>query len=176
MQSIFNLPNALSVLRIILTPVFLYCAINHQENLAFVLLFMAGMTDWADGYVARRLHQSSEFGQILDPVADKILLVSSYVGFYLLGLVSLPLVSIVVGRDVFLVLMSLLIMQKKLKVPMLPSKISKINTVFQITHIGIILLHAPSSLANVMAMIVIISTIGSGLAYAYRFYAWYTTQ
>lgn len=175
-QSIFNIPNGLSFLRIVLTPVFLYFAINHQESLAFFFLFIAGITDWADGYAARCLHQTSEFGQILDPVADKILLVSSYVGFYMLGLVSLPLMSIVVGRDLFLVLMSLFILQKKLNVPINPSYISKMNTVFQIIHIGIILLNSPAFVTRITAIIVMISTLCSGLAYAYRFYAWYTQK
>lgn len=176
MKDIFNLPNGLSFLRIVLTPLFLYCASTQQKDIAFIILFIAGLTDWADGFFARFLSQESRFGQILDPVADKILLVSSYIGFYLLGFIPFSLMLVVVGRDLLLISAGLVILQQKLDAPMLPSKISKLNTVVQIMHIGIILLSFPTIVVNITEKIVFLTTLLSGFAYALGFYLWYTKK
>lgn len=176
MHSDINIPNSLSFLRILLTPVFLYFSFTKQTSIAFILLFIAGLTDWADGYAARRFNQTSKLGEVLDPIADKILLVASYIGFYILGPVPFWLMMGVVGRDILLVFAGVFILRRNLSASMSPSRISKINTVLQISHIALILLYAPNLITTITGWIVMITTCASGFAYAYHFYTWYTQK
>jgi CDP-diacylglycerol---glycerol-3-phosphate 3-phosphatidyltransferase len=105
MPARLNLPNALTWLRIILIPliaVVYYLPYSWSGPAAAVIFSLAGITDWLDGYFARKLNQSSAFGAFLDPVADKlmistalVLLVSKHPGF----LVALP-AAIIIGREI----------------------------------------------------------------------------
>ncbi len=72
MQGAVNIPNAVSVLRLLLIPVFVWLVLNDQTALAGALLGIIGATDWIDGYLARRLDQVTEVGKMLDPIADRL--------------------------------------------------------------------------------------------------------
>ncbi len=102
---IWTVPNALSALRLLGVPVFLYLAlVTHQDGAAVLLLAAAGISDWLDGTIARRFHQYSRLGQLLDPAADRL-----YIAATLIALVArdgLPWwwAAILVGRDVALAL------------------------------------------------------------------------
>jgi len=98
-----SVPNALSILRIILTVPVVMTLLNHQYFLAMVLFFVAGITDALDGWIAKRYSFESRLGSILDPVADKLLLVSSFVTLYLIGLLPLWLLVLVFLRDLMIV-------------------------------------------------------------------------
>lgn len=112
-----NLPNTLSLLRIVLTPVFLFLFLSDNSInvfLSFIVFAFAAITDWYDGWYARKYGFKTRWGQFLDPLADKILTSSAFIGFYLLknkdphflGTVQfIPvaiLVAIIIFRDIVL--------------------------------------------------------------------------
>lgn len=98
-----TLPNALSVLRIIGVPVFLWLVLVPQADLAaFLLLVVAGATDWFDGYLARRLDQQSRLGVLLDPLADRLYIAATLLGLALRSIVPWWLVGLLVARELML--------------------------------------------------------------------------
>ena len=72
-NDVLTIPNLLTGIRILLIPFFLYCYLNRQEATAALVIIICGITDFLDGFIARRFHMVSEFGKKLDPIADKLL-------------------------------------------------------------------------------------------------------
>lgn len=99
----WTVPNLLTVLRIMLTPGFVVAFVDHRLDIAWVLFAIAGLTDALDGALARILKQRSAFGAMLDPLADKILLVTSFICLALQDWIPRWLAVLVVSRDVFIV-------------------------------------------------------------------------
>lgn len=166
-------PNAFSYVRILLTPVFIYLAFKGYDALALFVLITAASTDFLDGYLARRLHQETFFGQTLDPIADKILLVSSYIGFWAMGRIPTLLCLIVVGRDLVLLGMGLWVVARKIPFSMAPLFISKVNTGIQIAHIIGVILSLPLSIIHISEYLVIATTLLSGILYLFSYISWY---
>ena len=110
----FTIPNLLSVLRGALIPVFLYFAGDHRDGLALLILAIASLTDYLDGKLARLLHQESKLGAMLDPAFDRLYIAASI--YVLWNRVMLPLwvVLVLIGRDFILLIVNLLLQQKKL--------------------------------------------------------------
>ena len=107
---VWTLPNALSVLRLLGVPLFLWLLLGpHADGWAVVVLMVAGATDWADGKLARALGQSSRLGALLDPAADRLYIVATLVAFVLRDVVPLWLVAVLVGRELVLGLALLLL-------------------------------------------------------------------
>lgn len=103
---IWTVPNALSVLRLLGVPLFLYLLLGPHENVwAVVVLVVSGFTDWLDGVLARKLNQLSEFGALLDPLADRLYILATLVGLVLRHVIPLWLAIVIVGRDVVVGLM-----------------------------------------------------------------------
>ena len=101
---IWTVPNALSALRLLGVPVFLYWALGtHQDGRAILLLVAAGISDYLDGKIARRFHQFSRLGQLLDPAADRLYVMATLVA--LVARDGLPWwwAAVLVGRDLALV-------------------------------------------------------------------------
>lgn len=169
-----SLPNALSLFRILLTPVFLYYAYIGQQVIALVVFFLAALSDWADGFLARYLKQESKLGELLDPLADKVLLVASFVGFFFLDKVPLWIMLIAVGRDVFLVLSGIFILLKKFDFRMKPSRLSKINTFLQMLYIASIAFGAPDMISLALGILASVTTVLSAILYIYVFKLWYS--
>ncbi|AYF73780.1 CDP-alcohol phosphatidyltransferase family protein [Nocardia yunnanensis] len=102
---IFTVPNILSVLRLIGVPVFLWLLLAEKaDGWAFALLVASGITDWADGKLARLLDQSSKLGALLDPLVDRLYLLATLGGFLIRGILPWWVVVILVGRDAILTL------------------------------------------------------------------------
>ena len=100
---VWTLPNALSVLRLLGVPLFLWLLLGPQaDGWAMVVLMVSGFTDWADGKLARALGQSSRLGALLDPAADRLYIVATLVAFVLRDVVPLELVAVLVGRELVL--------------------------------------------------------------------------
>lgn len=100
---VITVPNALSVLRIACVPLFLWLILGPAAyEWAAIVLIASGFTDWLDGYLARRLHQTSRLGQFLDPLADRLYIFASIVGLLLSGIAPLWLVAVLVVRDALL--------------------------------------------------------------------------
>jgi cardiolipin synthase (CMP-forming) len=100
---ILTVPNVLSFARLLGVPVFLWLILGPQADVAaFILLVLAGASDWVDGYLARRLDQRSELGVLLDPLADRLYIAATLLGLALRGLIPWWLVAILVLRELFL--------------------------------------------------------------------------
>ncbi|MEI7694807.1 MAG: CDP-alcohol phosphatidyltransferase family protein [Chlorobium sp.] len=99
---IFNLPNSLSFLRILLIPWFLYSYHDGHLKIAIAIMIVAVLSDWFDGRVARWTNEVSEMGKIIDPLADKLCLASVAIYFLVVGQLPLWFVLFVVFRDILI--------------------------------------------------------------------------
>ncbi len=107
---VWTLPNVLSVLRLLGVPLFLYLLLGPEaDGWAVVVLMVSGVTDWADGKLARLLGQSSRLGALLDPAADRLYIVATLIAFVLRDVVPLWVVAVLVGREVVLGVMLLVL-------------------------------------------------------------------
>lgn len=99
------LPNQLTVLRIVLTPVFVVLFLSESvlnKQIAFGIFILAAITDWYDGWLARKFNYITNWGRVWDPLADKILTSSAFIAFVLLGKLELWMVLIVIIRDLII--------------------------------------------------------------------------
>jgi cardiolipin synthase len=101
-DQVVNVPNALSLLRLLLVPVFFWLILTRHDGWALVVLAVSGLTDYLDGDLARRWGQESRVGQLLDPVADRLYILATLLGLAWRDVVPWWLVALVVGRDVLL--------------------------------------------------------------------------
>jgi cardiolipin synthase len=100
---ILTVPNALSALRLALLPVFLWLVLGPEEDeLAVGVLVLIGLSDYLDGYLARKLDQTSQLGAILDPVADRLYILAAVIGLGVREIIPLWLALVLPARDVFL--------------------------------------------------------------------------
>lgn len=166
-----NLPNLLTVLRLTLVPFVVRELWRGNYRLALVLLFVAGATDALDGYLARRFNWTSRFGAYLDPVGDKLLLVSVYLVLGLKDVVPRWLMWLVLGRDALILTMvaiALLFTQVR-SFP--PSIWGKLSTVIQIgAGLGIIAANGyfpvrPPGFDQAIVLVTALATGVSGLHY-----------
>ncbi|MBU1248879.1 MAG: CDP-alcohol phosphatidyltransferase family protein [Proteobacteria bacterium] len=167
-DSNLTIPNILTIIRILLTPGFVMAYSDQRFDLAWALFAVAGLTDALDGFLARVLKQRSWLGAILDPLADKILIDTSYICLALNGWIPPWLSVMVVSRDVIIVgglaLLNFLGVQVDKKIQ--PSWASKATTLFQILLVLFVMLQQsldlsyPSafwSLATLTAILTIVS-------------------
>jgi cardiolipin synthase len=100
---VLTIPNALSVLRLLGVPLFLWLLLGpHADILALIVLAVSGFTDWADGVLARKLNQTSRLGTLLDPAADRLYILATLVGLSLRHVIPWWLAVIIIGRDIVL--------------------------------------------------------------------------
>jgi cardiolipin synthase len=100
---VVTVPNAVSVARLVGVPLFLYLLLGpHADLAALVVLMVAGISDWADGVLARRLNQYSRLGELLDPAADRLYILATLVGLVLRDIIPWWLAAVVIGRDLVL--------------------------------------------------------------------------
>lgn len=164
-----NVPNFLSILRIVSIPLFIILMSYGEHKAAFAVFGFAAVTDALDGFVARLFRQKTALGAYLDPIADKLLLASSFVAFALLNLIPRWLAILVVSRDVIISMGILVLRLTSFPVEISPSALSKCTTLFQILAISItLLLHIIGrSSASVAALYWLTGalTIASGIHY-----------
>ncbi|WP_395243345.1 CDP-alcohol phosphatidyltransferase family protein [Agromyces sp. MMS24-K17] len=108
-RRVWTIPNALSMLRLALVPVFLLLLVARDYVSALVVLVVASLTDLLDGFLARRLGQVTRLGQLLDPAADRLYIFAALVGLAAGGLVPWWIVIVVVARDVFLAILGIVL-------------------------------------------------------------------
>lgn len=99
---VLTLPNALSVLRLVGVPVFLWAILAHHDVLAFVVLILSGASDYLDGKIARRFGLVSKVGAFLDPLADRLYILSTLLGLAWRGIIPWWLVGVLLGRELFM--------------------------------------------------------------------------
>lgn len=167
-----DIPNIISVLRIGMVLPVVAALMNQEFVLALLLYTIAGLSDGLDGYLAKRFNCASRLGSILDPLADKLLLVSTYLVLAWLGLLPVWLVAAVVLRDMLILVGAasyhLLIGEYEME----PTVISKINTFAQIL-LGVAAVFSagvyslPAVLIDGMIWLVLATTVVSGVDYVW---------
>lgn len=109
-RRVVTVPNALSALRLAGVPLFLWLMLGpHADGWALLVLALSGVTDWADGVLARRLNQMSRLGALLDPAVDRLYILASLVALVLRAIVPWELAAVLVGRDLILAVALLLL-------------------------------------------------------------------
>lgn len=134
-----NIPNAITAIRILLVPALVCLLLRGEFGGAIWLFLAAGMSDALDGFIARRFNLGTRSGAILDPLADKLLVVSTVIVLARLGHLPWWLALTIVARDAVIVVGAVVICIRSGKVEMAPSVPSKLNTVVQLTLIALIL-------------------------------------
>ena len=167
-----NIPNTLTILRILLIPVIVGFLVYDYFDFALVTLLIAALTDMLDGSIARMANQKTEFGAYLDPLADKLLLMTTFITFSLLDMVPVWSVIVVVSRDAILLTGTLLARVTNTKINASPSLLGKATTVFQLVYIILVLVFFsyqfdPASLTPLLYAMSIL-TVASGLHYILR--------
>jgi cardiolipin synthase (CMP-forming) len=106
-QRLLTIPNVLSILRLLGVPVFLWAILSERDGLALLLLMASGITDYLDGKIARHFHMESRLGQFLDPVADRLYILTTLVGLLWRDLIPVWLVAALLAREAVMALMLL---------------------------------------------------------------------
>ena len=131
-----TLPNQLSLLRIVLTPFFAYFLLSSEHYAIYLATFIfviAALTDWYDGYAARRLKRITNWGKFLDPLADKILISTAFFVFWGLDFIKLWMVIAMLSRDIVITLLRLYTIEKRK--PVVTSNLAKWKTFSQMIYI-----------------------------------------
>ena len=104
---VFTVPNILSFLRLAMVPVFLVLVINGRDALALIVLVISSLSDFLDGFIARKFKQVSRLGQLLDPAADRLFIFAALIGLAVRGVIPWWLLIVIVARDAFLLVMGI---------------------------------------------------------------------
>lgn len=165
-----NLPNILSLARLFSVPLAVWLLLAGQYDVTFWLFAAAAATDAIDGFIAKRMNMETQFGKVIDPLADKALLVSVYVTLGYLAYLPDWLVIMVVFRDALIIGGILLLHLFKTAPAIRPIGISKINTAAQIALVVTVLLNlgfglSGAGLVQALSWIVAATTLASGAAY-----------
>lgn len=165
-----QIPNIITVIRILSIVPLCWLLWKGQYSSALILLVLAGMSDALDGFLARRYGWITPLGAVLDPVADKLFVVSMFIVFGMKGNLPWWLVALVIGRDIVIVVGALAYRLVQGKLEMHPLMISKLNTGLQIMLLGFTLLHValyplPMWFNHVLQWGVAVTTFLSGIAY-----------
>jgi cardiolipin synthase len=100
---VLTIPNVISIVRLAGVPLFLWLVLGPEaDGWALAVLFVSGVSDWADGYLARRLHQTSKVGEILDPVADRLYILATVIGLGMRDIIPWWFAVLLPARDAFL--------------------------------------------------------------------------
>lgn len=168
-----EIPNLISIARIILVVPIVYTLIKGMYDTALILFVIAGISDGLDGFLAKHFGWVTKLGGILDPLADKILLVSCYVVLGWQGTIPVWLVAAVIIRDVIIVIGGVVYHFRVEAVEALPSIISKVNTFMQIVAVVAVMVdRALWDMSPVMLetlfYITLVTTLASGFDYVWR--------
>jgi CDP-diacylglycerol--glycerol-3-phosphate 3-phosphatidyltransferase len=171
-----NLPIALTVLRIFLVPVLVVLLLTRTEDglyLGTMVFGLAVLTDYFDGYFARRRNQVTKLGMILDPLADKLLIAAAFLSLVEMGMVPAWMVMIILGRELAVTGLRNLGLSRGLVIAASP--LGKGKMVAQVVAIFLLLLSRPFPLLRPLAVaslwVVLVVTVVSGIDYFRRFFS-----
>jgi cardiolipin synthase len=134
-----SIPNIITLGRILLVPFIVWAIASNQLEVAFAIFVIAGVSDAVDGFLATHFNMSSELGALLDPLADKALLVSIYIALGIWGAIPHWIVILVVSRDIMIVGAVIVSWVFGKPIPMKPLMVSKLNTGAQVAFAALIL-------------------------------------
>ena len=171
-MKILNLPNTLTVARIVIIPVFITAVIYRKNDYALYLFVAAALTDLLDGFLARLTNQKTPLGTFLDPLADKCLLVSSFILFAVYGWIPLWLTITVISRDIIVVLGWFILYMVTSSARVEPLFLGKAAIALQLITLALVLLNVNLSSALPSQEALFIATAAatalSGLQYIYK--------
>ncbi|HEX5670365.1 MAG TPA: CDP-diacylglycerol--glycerol-3-phosphate 3-phosphatidyltransferase [Sulfuricurvum sp.] len=179
-----NLPNLLALSRLLIAPVMFWVILNQQiftDNgwhiswsyyTAALLFVLASVTDFFDGYIARELNQITIVGQILDPLADKMLTLAAFLGLMMSGEASAWAIYIIIGRELFITGLRTLSLSEGIDIS--ASWAGKVKTVAQMIAIGFLLMHWTGG--ELLLWIAVALTLYSGGEYLAGFAKAYRTR
>jgi cardiolipin synthase len=169
---VLTLANRLTILRILMTPVIIVFLLYRQIEAALALFVLAGITDGLDGLVARSWKQKTTLGMVLDPVADKVLLMSTVITLTILKELPRWFTIILVSRDVLLIGGAMILYMFVGKIGIPPSPLGKTTTGLQLVTVLSAMLDnfLPGFKAAILplAVVTLVLTVASGLDYIYR--------
>jgi cardiolipin synthase (CMP-forming) len=169
-----NIPNSLTILRILLIPVYIGFMTYGSYGFALLTLLIAGLTDAIDGHLARKLNQRTRLGTILDPLADKLLLTSSFISLAMLHLVPSWLVILVVSRDLMLLLGTVVAHVTNTPINVTPTFWGKGTTLLQLSYVLLTVFWTWRGLDRTVLTPLVVLMVGftltSGFHYLYRGY------
>lgn len=169
-MNLSGLPNVITTIRILLTIPLAWSLLEHNFHWALLLVFVAGASDALDGFLAKHYNWVSTLGSVLDPIADKLLLVITFLSLGYLALVPPWLVVAVLGRDIIIVTGATAYYVLIGRYDMAPSLISKLNTLMQICLVLSIILSQVVDFPEMWMIeigwwIVLATTVASGTHY-----------
>lgn len=169
-MNISQVPNLITLSRIALVPILILALDQQNYRLALAIFIIAGLSDGLDGLIAKRYHCTTRLGGILDPAADKILLVGAYVMLTVLGHLPFWLMLVVAFRDMLIVGGYVVYTSMYGPVQMRPSALSKFNTLAQIVLVAIVLVQEAVEIGHpdvvdVLVYVVLATTVASGVHY-----------
>ena len=167
-----HLPNALCIVRMLMVAPLVWLLIEGNYPWVLAVFFVAGFTDGLDGFLAKRFGWRSWLGGILDPLADKLLLVSTFLTLTYIGLTPLWLLIAVVARDLLIILGGVAYRIFIGTVIARPTAISKLNSACQLLYVLLVVADAGygipgQTIVRVMSWVVLATTVTSGLGYVY---------
>ena len=169
-----TIPNLITLVRILLTPMFVIFLIQGRHRQALYIFILAGVSDLADGLIARWWQQKSRLGSYLDPLADKLLMSASFVALGISHAIPSWLTVVVISRDVILGLGSLILRLADYPLVIRPSLAGKWTTTFQLVTVGLVLLvkgklwRLPPGALTVFFYITGALTVITGVHYIFR--------
>lgn len=165
-----QLPNLITVLRILLIPVFVSLLVRGYDKYALAVLAAAGLSDALDGYIARTWGFKTKTGAYLDPIADKLLFISSFVTLAFLKMIPMWVAIVIVGRDILIGVTALALMNfiDIHKYHVRPSLLGKTATVLQVLTILVVLSGLKGEILYAFFGVTVAATAVSGLHYIYR--------
>ncbi len=168
-----NIPNLITALRFLMVPPTLLLIVEERYLLALMIFTVAGISDGIDGFLAKRYHWTSRIGAIMDPLADKLLLDSTFIVLAWLGDLPVWLVAAIIARDVVIVSGGLAYHLLISSYEMAPSLISKLTTFSQIVLVILVLAHfggvlpLSAALLDSLEIVVLALTLTSGASYVW---------
>lgn len=138
----FTIPNVITIARILLIPVVAFLLLDHDYALAFAVFLVAAAGDWLDGFLARRLNQISQFGAVLDPVADKMTMMIVAIVLAAQELLPVWLAVVIVLRDAVIVTGAIAYRFVVGHVEMAPTRLSKANTFLEFGVLTLVMAQA----------------------------------
>jgi len=167
-----NLPNSLTILRILLVPVFVGLLLYEHYDIALLTLLIAALTDILDGMIARITDQRTLLGEYLDPLADKLLLMSAIITLSVLHFIPIWAVIVVVSRDAILLTGTLVANLTETHIDISPTILGKGTTFAQICYIIATMLSVTGrvslALVEPFLWVMVALTVGSGVHYLFR--------
>jgi len=167
-KTIINFANALSIIRMLLAPVFMIYIFRGEYKIAFFVILFATITDFLDGQVARIWNMQTRLGKLLDPMADKVIITFAVLSLLIKNGFPLWIGGMIILRDIIIAIIAINYLRKNKNKVLKPNLLGKITTFFQMAALIIFIIDSDQILNWTILVITFILTITSGIIYAFK--------